>query len=657
MASIARWLSSSKTRTGRRPISVHKLLEKERKGTLFKKHGFKLQGEMPFGKLDIAIENMPGSVRKGKNEDGTPWETRFKSPYGYIRGTKGADGEPIDCYVGKDRDADTAYVVHQRNADGSHDEDTVMLGYGSKSDARRDIRRHYDDPKYLGSITAIAIEKLEKLLEEKKTHEKLGVATHEVEYLDGDAPGVTGLAAKLPRRKGEVPSREDTDPYPNPKVETRQENMNTANAGGFTGFDDLGKTSSSKIGKAMEALGELSKSWEVPSDDSPSPYGGHMRQGTGGLSEAVSPERSAQDQEMQGPFRLSLSQIAPTEDDAREDSKYSEANYLPNPGTAAPPPRFPKATRMKDNSLDVQDAGAYISDIGQGNAPSDGIDKAAMTTHTQFVHQANCLQRFEEGFHEELSKIAAANYGIPPWVGERHAFQQFVDQTLYKEAVSLAGIGQGVRSAAGQVGQAVGRLRPQVDPEVAAFRQNTGFFSTGMGRDLHSGGQMLAHNPQAAGQAAGLGARDVGALGAMKPSSPFSRIAGETAAGAGHHIQHQGAGMMALNPLGAGTGGAIEGFTRGVGKELQNVGHQGVQSAGRALVQHAPKVGLGGEFLAGGLLHAPGLAPQIGHHLAPLAHEGIQHLLAAGTEQAYQHAPKFVPRMARAFTGRLAAAA
>jgi hypothetical protein len=39
MASISRWLSSSKSRSGRRPISVGKLLEKDKKGTLFKKHG------------------------------------------------------------------------------------------------------------------------------------------------------------------------------------------------------------------------------------------------------------------------------------------------------------------------------------------------------------------------------------------------------------------------------------------------------------------------------------------------------------------------------------------------------------------------------------------------------------------------------------------
>ncbi len=133
--------------------------------------GFKLQGKTSVQGLQVAIENRKGSVREGKNDDGSKWKTKYKIPYGYIEGTKGADGEEVDAYVGPDKESPKAYVVKQKKDDGSYDEDTVMLGFKSKAKARKAILQHYDDPKYIGATKAVPVEELKRELAQarKKT--------------------------------------------------------------------------------------------------------------------------------------------------------------------------------------------------------------------------------------------------------------------------------------------------------------------------------------------------------------------------------------------------------------------------------------------------------------------------------------------------------
>ena len=214
-------MTISQIRKGRRPMRVDTMLRKEREGTLYKhmklagkygknSAGFDLQGKTEFQGLPIAIENRKGSVRKGKNDDGTEWKTKFKIPYGYIEGTRGADNEEIDAYVGPKKDADTAFVVHQKKKDGKHDEDTVMLGFKSKPEAKKAILQHYDDQKLIGSVSPVPVEELKKRLDTKRKLTKIGTSGSEqsrLEYQETE-PGVTGSPAKAKVLKGDVPTRE-----------------------------------------------------------------------------------------------------------------------------------------------------------------------------------------------------------------------------------------------------------------------------------------------------------------------------------------------------------------------------------------------------------------------------------------------------------------
>lgn len=143
------------------------------------KQAYKLQGQTEVQGIPIAIENSKGSVRTGTDSDGNEWRTKMKNPYGYIKGTKGVDGEPVDVYVGPDKEAPNAFVVHQHKDDGKgYDEDKVMLGFPNKAEAKKAYLAHYDDPKFLGPIARVSTERLKELVASKKQLVKISQVSY-----------------------------------------------------------------------------------------------------------------------------------------------------------------------------------------------------------------------------------------------------------------------------------------------------------------------------------------------------------------------------------------------------------------------------------------------------------------------------------------------
>ena len=143
------------------------------------KTAFELQGKLDFQGLPIAVENKAGSVRSGVDKDGHPWKTKMVLPYGYIEGTTGADDEGIDCFVGPQKNATNAYVIHQKHPDtGKHDEDKVLLGLPDKESAKVMFEAHYNDPgKFMGPIAEVSMERLKQLVAEKKKLTKISSVT------------------------------------------------------------------------------------------------------------------------------------------------------------------------------------------------------------------------------------------------------------------------------------------------------------------------------------------------------------------------------------------------------------------------------------------------------------------------------------------------
>lgn len=96
----------------------------------------------PKGDVRVRIENPEGSVRKG-----TGWSRPVRGAhYGYIPGTKGADGDPLDVFLTRNAHDDTrpVAVISQHNPKtGKFDELKVVMGARSRQEAMELYGRQY----------------------------------------------------------------------------------------------------------------------------------------------------------------------------------------------------------------------------------------------------------------------------------------------------------------------------------------------------------------------------------------------------------------------------------------------------------------------------------------------------------------------------------
>lgn len=93
-------------------------------------------GRVRLHGLDVRIENVRGSVRSGTGPTGKQWQSRMAAHYGYIAGTRGADGDAVDVFVGPFPESQLAWVINQGDPKGGFDEHKVMLGFASEAQAR-----------------------------------------------------------------------------------------------------------------------------------------------------------------------------------------------------------------------------------------------------------------------------------------------------------------------------------------------------------------------------------------------------------------------------------------------------------------------------------------------------------------------------------------
>lgn len=131
------------------------------------------KGHIKINGFDVTIEQPAGSVRSGKDANGKEWSVTMNNTYGYIRGTKGVDGDHIDVFLGPDMNSDMVYVVDQVNTDGSFDEHKVMIGFSSLEDARSAYLSNYEEGwQGLGNITGVALDEFKKWIDSSKRKTK-----------------------------------------------------------------------------------------------------------------------------------------------------------------------------------------------------------------------------------------------------------------------------------------------------------------------------------------------------------------------------------------------------------------------------------------------------------------------------------------------------
>jgi hypothetical protein len=117
----------------------------------YAKGSFRLHG------LRITIETPMFQSRRGK-EDGKPWSITCMAHYGYVAGTKGADGDAVDVFVGPAPESLRVYVVNQNAKDGTFDEHKVLLGFIDQEQACTAYLNSYEKGwPGLGSVAACTI--------------------------------------------------------------------------------------------------------------------------------------------------------------------------------------------------------------------------------------------------------------------------------------------------------------------------------------------------------------------------------------------------------------------------------------------------------------------------------------------------------------------
>src|SRR6266576_1765057 len=88
-----------------------------------------------FHGLQVRIENEAGSVRKGVDHTGKPWQITMTYPYGEIINSTGVDGDEVDCFLGFDNamDAKQAFYKNYDSPDFFYsDVETIPLSVFKK---------------------------------------------------------------------------------------------------------------------------------------------------------------------------------------------------------------------------------------------------------------------------------------------------------------------------------------------------------------------------------------------------------------------------------------------------------------------------------------------------------------------------------------------
>lgn len=130
------------------PTQAQKEAGNYKKGDRFALNGF-----------EIVVENPAGSVRRGISPQGKAWETPIAYHYGDLVGTRGADGDKMDVFVGPSPWNSKVYVVDQVDPQtGRFDEHKVMMGFESAEAARDGYLANYEaDWKGLGKLVEMPL--------------------------------------------------------------------------------------------------------------------------------------------------------------------------------------------------------------------------------------------------------------------------------------------------------------------------------------------------------------------------------------------------------------------------------------------------------------------------------------------------------------------
>lgn len=127
------------------------------------------KGRVSVQGIEVALENPKGSERTGTTIDGDKWSVKMKNDYGYIVGTKGADDDPVDVFIGPVPDSPYVFVIDQKDLDTEgFDEHKVMLGFKDEQQATRAYIKAFSDDMgamRIGNMTRMTVPEFKAWLE------------------------------------------------------------------------------------------------------------------------------------------------------------------------------------------------------------------------------------------------------------------------------------------------------------------------------------------------------------------------------------------------------------------------------------------------------------------------------------------------------------
>lgn len=86
-------------------------------------------GPVQWQGLRLHIENPAHTQREGVSPGGQRWCNTMQAHYGYFAGTRGADGDGVDVFLGPYPESRDVWVLNQVNDDGGFDEHKVLAGF------------------------------------------------------------------------------------------------------------------------------------------------------------------------------------------------------------------------------------------------------------------------------------------------------------------------------------------------------------------------------------------------------------------------------------------------------------------------------------------------------------------------------------------------
>lgn len=290
------------------------------------------KGHIKWNGLDISIENPKGSERSGTGADGRPWSVQMPADYGYIKRTKGADGDHVDIYFGDNPESDKVFIIDQQDADTrKFDEHKVILGANNTGEAISLYNSAFSDERgydRIGGVKMVTVDEFKTWLKGDTT--KPAEATNEPTRSDStdispESGSPDGVQTRDGQRSVSNDARPQSDAGTSRQVSEQLADVPVGPAAGSVGPESGGPSEVETAGTGVQSGGQASDGEDGQTQDrdprqapadAPTDTAGTDDAGTiGAVGEPASPAKTQDNEGAAGEIRAEEPQTEPVADE------------------------------------------------------------------------------------------------------------------------------------------------------------------------------------------------------------------------------------------------------------------------------------------------------------------------------------------------------